>query len=198
MKLLRYTLLLLLLPCILYSCKGGNKTDDGSDTIIIKTLDSIPDIVETIGTVGDGTSMNVIEVINEAGDTIYVNAPESVVAGSVSVGDKIDIVYASASGENVITMAVNLTSLAHLWSQRAADGHEQSLELNINGTASTYGMNVDYERWSISDGLLLLQSPRRIGSEAPAPVDTFDILALDDENLVLGHGNVESIFERSN
>ncbi len=184
---------------LLFSCTGGGKkTAEESDSIHIRVLDSIPSIVEVIGYVGDGTSMNVLEVINETGDTIYINAPESMISGSVSVGDKIDIVYNSTNTENVVTMAINMSALSHLWSQRASDGHEQSLELNDNGTASTYGMNVNYDHWTVKDGLLLLQSPKKIGSEDPVSIDTFEILSLNEENLVLGHGDIETIFERTN
>ena len=164
----------------------------------IQPLDEIPGIFEAHGTIGDGTSMNVLEFINDDGDTLYINKNNRSVMGGVTVGDEIEVIYNVMQDEIVGSVAVNLTSLQHIWSQRGADGAEQNLELNPNGRASTYNMSVDYDAWEVKDGLLLLHSPKKIGDEAPAVVDSFEIMELTDDSLVLMNGNLVTEFERYN
>lgn len=184
----------------LLSCEDKKKgTKDSPEPLVkILPLDSIPGIHEVHGTVGDGTSMNVLEFINDNGDTIYVQVNSQAVMGGVNVGDEMEVIFNVMKDENVGQVAVNLTSLQHMWSQRGADGKEQSLELDAQGRANTYGMSVEYDAWEVKDGLLLLHSPKRVGDEAPAIVDTFEILQLTADSLVLMNGDLMTEFERYN
>lgn len=189
----------------LASCHETQKPAEETDStqvevppVEIVPLDSIPGIYEMHGTIGDGTSMNVMEFITDDGDTLYINVNGQAVMGGVSIGDEVEMIFNVAQEENVASVAVNLTTLQHLWSQRAKDGHRQSLELNQGGRASTYDMTVDYDSWQVKDGLLLLHSPRKVGEEKPAVVDTFEIMQLTTDSLVLMNGNLVSEFERYN
>ena len=186
-----------LLMLTLSSC-DEKKKEVPKPSVEIKPLDEIPGIFEAHGTIGDGTSMNVLEFINDDGDTLYINKNNRSVMGGVTVGDEIEVIYNVMQDEIVGSVAVNLTSLQHIWSQRGADGAEQNLELNPNGRASTYNMSVDYDAWEVKDGLLLLHSPKKIGDEAPAVVDSFEIMELTDDSLVLMNGNLVTEFERYN
>lgn len=187
--------------CLLGSC-GGNATKGSAeeDTFDIKLLDSIdvPGIYDIVGVVGDGTSMNVLELINDKGDTILIDCPIHMIVGGVEVGNRIAVTYVSEDDMNHAMTSINLTSLEHLWTQEGMEGNKQSLEIDEGGRATTYDMNVEYEKWSIVDGKLLLHSPKKIASEGSAIVDTFDIMELTDERLVLMHGNLESEFVREN
>ncbi|MBR0046567.1 MAG: hypothetical protein IJP75_06750 [Bacteroidaceae bacterium] len=164
----------------------------------IVPLDSIPGIFEAHGTIGENTTMNVLEFINDDGDTLYVQVNNQAVMGGVNVGDEVELIYNVTMEENVASVAVNLTALQHMWSQRGADGKEQSLELDAKGRATTYDMAVDYETWEVKDGLLLLRSPKKLGDETPAIVDTFEIMQLTADSLVLMNGNLVTEFERYN
>lgn len=197
MKKLSIILVALVMGLVVVSCEdkkpGGQKLP-----VEIIPLDSIPGIFEAHGTIGDGTSMNVMEFVNDDGDTLYINVNGQAVMGGVNVGDEVEIIYSVSREENIATVAVNLTALQHLWTQRGADGREQSLELNSGGRASTYDMSIDYDSWQVQDGLLLLHSPKKLGDESPAIVDTFEIMQLTTDSLVLMHGDLVTEFERYN
>ena len=59
-------------------------------------------------------------------------------------------------------------------------------------------MTIDYDRWRVESGLLLLSSPKKVGDEGPVPVDTFEIVYLTSDSLVLMSGPFVSEFERYN
>jgi hypothetical protein len=118
--------------------------------------------------------------------------------GGLVVGDEIDVIYNVSKEDIVASVAVNLTTLQHLWTQKGADGREQSLELDAGGRANTYNMSVNYDEWEVKDGLLLLHSPKKVGDESPAVVDSFEILQLTTDSLVLMHGNLMTEFKRYN
>jgi hypothetical protein len=118
--------------------------------------------------------------------------------GGVNVGDNISVVYFSNKDENVANVAVNLSALQHVWTQKALDGHSQSLELDKNGVAITYNMKIEYNAWEFKDGFLLLYSPKNIASEKGNVVDTFQIIHLSDTELVLANHDIETIFTMDN
>lgn len=189
--------ILALLTALLFSC-DGKKPKEAEPVVEIRPLDEIPGIYEMHGTIGDGTSMNVMECINDDGDTIYININAQAIMGGVTVGDEIDIIYNVSKDENVASVAVNMTALQHLWTQRGSDGKRQSLELDSKGRATTYDMAIEYDSWEVKDGLLLLRSPMKPGEEKPAAVDTFEIMRLTPDSLVLINGNMMTEFERYN
>ena len=189
-------ILLALVGMMLFSCE--EKKEKPEPQVEIKPLDEIPGIYEAHGTIGDGTSMNVMEFINDDGDTLYININGQAVMGGVNVGDEVEMIYNISKEENIASVAVNLTALQHLWSQRGANGKEQGLELNSGGRATTYDMAIDYDSWEVKEGLLLLHSPKKLGDEAPAIVDSFEIMQLTRDSLVLMNGNYMTEFGRYN
>ncbi len=202
MKKLSLTVLALA-ALMFFSCEEKKKEQDKTASttppkVKVVALDEIPGIVEAHGTVGDGTSMNVLEFVNDDGDTLYISKGAQSVMGGVVAGDELEVIYNVTKEDVVASVAVNLTALQHLWSQRGADGREQSLELNSGGRATTYNMLVEYESWEVKDGLLLLRSPKKVGNESPAVVDSFEIMQLTSDSLVLMHGNMMTEFSRYN
>jgi hypothetical protein len=181
------------------ACTGGKKKDKEPPVTIV-SVDDLPEIVEAHGRVGDGSSMNVLQLVKDDGDTLDIVAGNQSVTGGLIVGNEVDVVYTLVQGDPIAQVVVNTTALQHLWSQLNEEGKVQSLELDSRGRASTYGMTIDYERWNIQDGLLLLHSPRPVGDERPADVDTFQIMLLTEDSLVLMSPNapVASAFYRDN
>lgn len=189
---------LMMLALLTASCADKKKESVQPSQVEIIPLDSIPGIFEAHGTVGDGTSMNVMEFVNDDGDTLYINVNGQAVMGGVNVGDEVEMVYNVTSDENVASVAVNLTALQHLWSQTGSDGQQQTLELDAGGRANTYNMSVNYDSWEVHDGLLLLHAPRKVGDETPVAADTFEIMQLTSDSLVLMHNEFMTEFERYN
>ncbi len=190
-------MLLALATLMLFSCEEKKKDPQKSDVEVVP-VHEMPSICEAHGTIGDGSSMNVIEFINDDGDTLYISKNGQDVMGGLVVGDELDVIYNVTKEDVFASVAVNLTSLQHIWSQRGTDGREQSLELNQGGSATTYNMSVDYDSWEVKNGLLLLHSPKKIGSETPAIVDTFEIMQLTTDSLVLMNGDLVTEFGRYN
>ena len=164
----------------------------------IRPLDEIPGIFEAHGVIGTGTSMNVLEFVSDNNDTLYVKVNNQAVMGGVKVGDEVILIYNVTPEENVASVAVNLTSLQHVWVQRSLDGQEQSIELDEGGRAATYNMSVNYDKWKVESGSLLLYSPKKVGDEGSVLADTFDIVYLTSDSLVLMNGRFVSEFGRYN
>ena len=181
---------------MLLSCEEKKK--DPTPDVTIVPVHEMPSICEAHGIIGDGSSMNVIEFVSDDGDTLYINKSGQEVMGGLVVGDELEVIYNVTKEDVFASVAVNLTSLQHIWSQRGADGREQSLELNPEGRAATYNMSIDYDSWEVKNGLLLLHSPKKIGDESPAVVDTFEIMQLTTDSLVLMNGDLVTEFERYN
>lgn len=189
----------LVIATLLSGCIDKPKKTQGKEDVVILPITEIPDIVETTGKVGDGTSMNVLELVDDSGDTLLINVPVSTITGGAESGDDIDIIYTvTSNGDMTASVAINLTALQHLWTQPDGKGGMQSLELNSNGKAATYNMTIEYDSWKLENGMLLLHSPKVIGEEKGEIVDTFHIMKLTDDELVLMSHEMESVFKRSN
>ena len=178
--------------------RGKKKVEEPPVTII--PVKELPTIIEAHGIVGDGSTMNVLQIVQSDGDTVEVLIANQMVMGGLLVGSEVDVVYTTIEDFPVAQLAVNTTALEHLWSQKAEDGHLQSLELDKNGKATTYGMSIEYDKWSVQNGFLLLQSPRKVLEERGIQTDTFQIMMLTEDSLVLMAPNapIASAFYRDN
>ena len=194
-------ILWLILPlAVMSSCEWGTTTNGGNDDSL--EVDSIVDstmVYEVRGIAGDGTSMNVLELVTDGLDTLDIEIPVSMIAGGVQAGDEVDVIYSKTDDGYMANIAINTTALQHLWTQPRSTGGTQSLEISPEGHASTYDMpGVDYDAWSILNGQLLLHSPRKAAVESSGYTDTFDILLLTADTLVLGNEQTHSVFWREN
>ncbi len=193
-----YIICIALLSC-LAACKGKQPQQAKAPAKVV-TVEKIPDFVETRGIIGDGSSMNLLQLIEFDGDTLDIIAANQMIMGGLIVGNEVDVIYSLIDGNLVAQTAVNLTALQHLWSQHVGGGETKSLEIDSNGRATTYNMSIEYDHWAVHDGVLLLSSPRKVGDEKPADVDTFQIMMLTEDSLVLmaNTANMASAFYRDN
>ncbi len=117
----------------------------------------------------------------------------------MQAGDEVDVIYSKTEDGYMANIAINTTSLQHLWTQPRSTGGTQSLEISPEGHATTYDMpGVDYDAWSIHNGQLLLHSTRKAAVESSGYTDTFDILLLTPDTLVLGNADTQRVFWREN
>lgn len=186
-----------LLLCLLSACTGGNgsqndaEQDSDSVAAALRPSPASPSRArEAVGTVGDGTSMHVLELVTDSLDTLYLETTNIVVSGGLVCGNRVNVVYHRDAEGLTATAATNTTALEHLWTRRTADGHTQSLEIDAEGRAATYDMPTAYNAWRLHGGQLLLSTPRKAGVEQSGYTDTFDIMLLDADSLVLAgtHG----------
>lgn len=186
------------------SCNGGNGTrqedpvpaDSDSTAVPAAGQGGTSVDKEVYGTIGEGTSMNEMEIITDRLDTLYVEFNSSMVNGGTTVGDRVEMLYRQTPEGNKGTLAVNVSALQHLWTRVGTD---ESLEINAKGMLTTYNLRTaHYDHWSLSNGQLLLRSPKQLGSENAAYTDTFDILQLTADTLVLGRDKTQAVFWREN
>ena len=129
---------------------------------------------------------------------ISIKSPIAEALLNKKVGDEVDVIYTKEYGSLTYSIAINVTALQHLWTQRSSQG-TQSIEISPKGVAATYNMpNIEYDHWSILNGRLLLHSPQKAGVESSGYTDTFDILMLTADTLVLGTENHQSKFWKEN
>lgn len=186
-----------LLLCLLAACTGGNGTasDASRDSDSVAAAPQQTPTPprrdrEAVGTVGDGTSMHVLELVTDSLDTLYLETSSIVVSGGLVCGNRVNVIYHRDAEGLTATAATNTTALEHLWTRRAANGHTQSLEIDAGGRAATYDMPTAYSTWRLHGGQLLLSTPRQAGVEQSGYTDTFDIMLLNADSLVIAgaHG----------
>ncbi len=184
----------LLLAVLFVGCKNGKKEKE-VPVIDIQPVKHLPEIKEVWGVIGEGTSMDVIEVVTDAADTLQIMNPAQVLTGGLIIGDRINIIY-TAKGDTLIgNMAVNVTELTHLWSQLDDYGNEQSIELTPEGEVYTVNMGkINYDSWRLDSGSLLLHSPA--ANDMAEYTDTFSISLLTEKQLVLSARGMDTAFER--
>ena len=191
--------LLLVFPlAFLVGCTGG--TQQAKEQASAK--DSLSEIIEhgpkeIRGTAGDGTSMNVIEIVATNGDTLYITTPAQMVSGGIEAGDEVDIIYNDNGDENTGVVAINISTLTKVWNHINTLGAKQSIELCSNGDVNTWNMPAPaYDSWKLEGGKLLMHSPAVLAKEVGEHTDTFDILSLRKNELVLSLHNHEIIYTR--
>lgn len=188
----------------LVSCDGCKQTPkEGMPDSLLAAADSLentqPEVNELRGTVGDGTTMHVLQLIQEDGTPIELELVNGPAMGGMEVGDEMSVIVGESNGQPTAALAVNVSALQHLWSMRAPDGRVQSLEMNPNGRATTYNMSpAAYDAWELRDGLLLLHTLQNAAKENVSLTDTFEILMLSDDSLVLSRHDIPTKFWRDN
>ena len=191
--------LLLVFPlAFLAGCTGGTQQAQEQAS----AEDSLSEIIEhgpkeIRGTAGDGTSMNVIEIVATNGDTLYITTPAQMVSGGIEAGDEVDIIYNDNGDENTGVVAINISTLTKVWNHINTLGAKQSIELCSNGDVNTWNMPAPaYDSWKLEGGKLLMHSPAVLAKEVGEHTDTFDILSLKKDELVLSLHNHEIIYTR--
>jgi hypothetical protein len=191
--------LLLVFPlAFLAGCTGGTQQTQEQAS----AEDSLSEIIEhgpkeIRGTAGDGTSMNVIEIVATNGDTLYITTPAQMVSGGIEAGDEVDIIYNDNGDENTGVVAINISTLTKVWNHINTLGAKQSIELCSNGDVNTWNMPAPaYDSWKLEGGKLLMHSPAVLAKEVGEHTDTFDILSLRKNELVLSLHNHEIIYTR--
>lgn len=127
------------------------------------------------GTCTDGTSMHVLQLLTNEGDTVdYVLIDEDdearVVMGGLMAGDKMAVVGHISDGENVADAVINTTTLLGHWTSI-----DKNFEIQEGGIVKS---NVKAETspwtsWKILNGRLILNK------------DTFSITSLGADSLYL-------------
>ena len=190
---------------LLAACEGGGSSQESSKTedslqSVQGVISQAPNPEELEATIGDGSTMHNIEIVTDQMDTLYVEIEQGLVAGGLRAGQRIDILYRKEEdGTLVASVAVNISALQHLWTRSRSQGGTQSIELDAGGYATTYDMDpLNYDRWALHGGRLLLICSRVPGVESSGYTDTFDIMMLTMDTLVISDENGQQVYWREN
>lgn len=163
---------------LMTACNGKTDNTKGEETDSIVAL--VPDTA-LYGTVGEGTTMHVLELKTDGGKTLSLEMDteeESSVLGGVFAGDRVTLTFTeNDKGEKFITRMVNQTSLMGKWTSLDRNFKiQEDGAVESAGTAETH----PYTQWSMSNAQLILNA------------DTFDIVSLGPDSMSLE--NNEGIF----
>ncbi len=173
----------LVMACMVAGCKDKKTApaESGADSLMIGE-----DEDSTIyGTCGDGTSMNVLQLVADSGDTLSVfvgDEGDNVVQGGLLSGDRIAMTACKDNnGEWVAQRVINLTTLLGKWTSI-----DKNFEIVEGGEVKN---NVKAEQnpwtsWKILNGNLLLGR------------DTFLIDNLGPDSLLLENDHGIYAFKR--
>lgn len=145
------------------------------------------DSKQLMGRIGDGTGMSCIEFVTSDNDTLLLNRTSEFTGqdgrmyGSIQTEtDNLYVLKTCDNGESVDVL-VNLTELRTKWHCGG-----RGFSLAADSTAQPLGAESPrYKRWSLNNGLLLLTREMRHEAGQTEVVDTFRIVSLSPDTLVI-------------
>lgn len=173
----------------------GNKTAkfpfDNGDSLDVANVD--PTIY---GVCSDGTSMNVLRMVTDTGDTLTVNIEraqeEGLVLGGIQVGDRMAVVPYK---KDTAQMVINQAALLGNWVMpNPIDGSDE-VGITIKEGGIVEGIeqgSIVYKTWRLVNGQLELVMMREGGSEMDETY-LYDIKKLTSDSLVFQ--NADDIYE---
>lgn len=167
-----------MIACMVVGCenKKGTQQNDVQDSLEVSVQDTA-----IYGTVGEGTTMHVLELITDDGKTrSFAISQDSLsdVQGGIFSGDKVTITVRPATDSDPeIVKLLNLTSLLGKWTSL-----DRNFEIKEDGivTSAVKAESHPYTQWSVSNGNLILNA------------DTFNVLLLGPDSMSIE--NKEGIF----
>lgn len=174
------------LAATLTACNGGKKPQTASDEPVLPE-ESVGADSTVYGVCGEGTMMNTLELVTDAGDTVsYVisdagDGPSPVVGGLLA-GDRLAVLEGRPlDGDRTARKVINLTTLIGKWTSL-----DKNFEILEGGEVQSH---VEAEKnpwtsWKILNGKLLLNR------------DTFDIDNLGSDSLLLENGKGIFVYKR--
>lgn len=167
------------------SCGGNNKKVpfDNGDSLNIAAVDPT-----VYGVCGDGTTMNMLQVITDTGDTLMLNIEEAQkegrVLGGIETGDRMAVVPNDKRTEALIV--VNQATLLGNWVMpNPLDGSDE-VGISIKEGGIVEGIDQSsliYKTWRLVNGQLELVMVREGGSELDETY-LYDIDKLTSDSLI--------------
>lgn len=174
--------LLFAVALLMVGCNG--KTDNAKGENADSMMTFVSDTA-LYGTVGEGTTMHVLELKTDGGKTLSFEMntdEESAVQGGVFAGDKVTLTFTeNENGEKFIIRMVNLTSLLGKWTSLDRNFKiQEDGAVESEGTAETH----PYTQWSMSNAQLILNA------------DTFDVVSLGPDSMSLENDKGIFVYKR--
>lgn len=184
---------------LVISCNGcGEKQDEvkpeSKSTLTSSARNNIT------GVIGEGTTMNVLELVTLEGDTLNMEIGNDRFFGGKIVGDTVQVTYISVENQLISSTVVNLMTLRHVWAMHDdSQGVTKYLELDPNGRAHLFVDKREtntYESWKLDDGFIALTAPA--DTAGISKVDTIEIQTLDTDTMTIANGEKTLTFWRYN
>lgn len=174
------------LAVVLTACNNSKKPQTASDEPALTDDTAVTDST-VYGVCGEGTMMNTLELVTDAGDTVnYVISEDadgqSPVVGGLLAGDRLAVLEGQPlDGDRTARKVINLTTLTGKWTSL-----DKNFEILEGGEVQSH---VEAEKnpwtsWKILNGKLLLNR------------DTFDIDNLGSDSLLLENGKGIFVYKR--
>lgn len=173
---------LLAAALLMTACNGKTENPSGEGTDSLTSL--MPDTA-LYGTVGEGTTMHVLELKTDGGKTLSFEMntdEESDVQGGVYSGDRVTLTFTeNENGEKCVTRMVNLTSLLGKWTSL-----DRNFKIQEDGAVESTGAaeTRPYTQWSMSNAQLILNA------------DTFDVVTLGPDSMSLENDKGIFVYKR--
>ena len=186
-SLIKHTLPLMLLSCLIASCNGNKqKTNDTDATTTAAATDAT-----LYGICGEGTAMHTLQLITLTGDTLNLSllpddaddpdVDAATVNGGLMCGDHLAVLATTTADGPVATKVINLTSLMGRWTSISRNFViEEGGVVTSDVKAETH----PYTSWKIYNGQLLLGR------------DTFNIVTLGPDSLAIENHNGIYLYKR--
>lgn len=153
----------------------SNAPEIDCDSVFVETVaDS-----SLYGVLGDGTTMNTLQLITDVGDTMElvlasVDSDISVVYGGLLAGDRVAVLSHMTNGEHVADKVINITSLLGKWTSL-----DKSFEIREGGIveSSIKAETNPWTQWKLLNGNIVLNA------------DTFQIDLIGPDSLCLENDN---------
>ena len=184
-SLIKRTLPLMLLSCLIASCNGNKQKANDTDATTA-TADST-----LYGICGEGTAMHTLQLITLTGDTLNLSllpddaadpdADAATVNGGLMCGDHLAVLATTTADGPVATKVINLTSLMGRWTSIS-----RNFVIEEGGivTSDVKAETHPYTSWKIYNGQLLLGR------------DTFNIVTLGPDSLAIENHNGIYLYKR--
>ena len=172
----------LMLLCLLFAILAGcnnkkNENNNNAPKLVAQQAETDSTIY---GKCGDGSTMNVLQLITDKGDTLEFSLmgedTTTIVQGGMLAGDNMAVIaHKATDGSDMLfaEQAINLTSLLGTW-----QSIDRTFSIEEGGTVS--GDNQEpkpYVDWRICNGKLILTA------------DTFSIYNLGPDSLLIENTN---------
>lgn len=160
--------------------KKGGQQKDAKDSLEVSVQDTA-----IYGTVGEGTTMHVLELITDDGkNKTFAISQDSLsdVQGGIFSGDKVTItVRQVADSDPEVVKLLNLTSLLGKWTSL-----DRNFEIKEDGvvTSAVKAESHPYTQWSVANGNLILNA------------DTFNVLLLGPDSMSIENKDGIFVYKR--
>ena len=164
--------IIMIVVTIAVSCNGNKNKNENAGQNKPAMVDEADSTI--YGRCGEGTSMNMLQLLTDKGDTLsftLISADTTAnVQGGLLAGDRLAVLACKdADGEMFANTVINLTTLLGKWSDI-----NRTFDIQEGGTVECSNQEPKpYVDWRILNGKLILTS------------DTFSIYKLDPDSLML-------------